>query len=196
MLKRALDLFISITGLVLVAPLLLVLAVLIAATSPGPIIYQTKRIGQHGRLFTLYKLRTMVSGADRAGPGVTGAQDPRVTPVGRFLRLMKFDELPQLFNVLRGDMSLVGPRPEDPRYVVRYMPEQWRVLSIRPGITSLACIRYRHEETMLSAGDWETQYLNDVLPKKLQLDLLYVQTRTLLLDLKILAGTIFAVVRA
>ncbi|WP_119066640.1 sugar transferase [Aggregatilinea lenta] len=192
MLKRSVDLVGSALGLLLILPLMPVLAILIYVTSPGPILYRAQRVGRDGRPFTVYKFRSMVLDADRAGPGVTGAGDSRITSVGRFLRQTKLDELPQLFNVLRGDMSLVGPRPEDPRYVALYTPQERAVLTVRPGITSLASIRYRHEEALLAADDWETQYVHDLLPKKLQMDLTYVRDRSLMLDLRILMATLVA----
>ncbi len=192
MLKRSVDLVGSALGLLLILPLIPVLAILIYVTSPGPILYRAQRVGRDGRPFTVYKFRSMVLDADRAGPGVTGAGDSRITSVGRFLRQTKLDELPQLFNVLRGDMSLVGPRPEDPRYVALYTPQERAVLTVRPGITSLASIRYRHEEALLAADDWETQYVHDLLPKKLQMDLTYVRDRSLMLDLRILMATLVA----
>ncbi|MFZ1551113.1 MAG: sugar transferase, partial [Anaerolineae bacterium] len=129
------------------------------------------RVGQDGRPFRLYKFRSMIVGTDRQGPGITATGDPRITRVGRFLRRAKLDELPQLINVLLGDMSLVGPRPEDPRYVAFYTPEQRRVLSVHPGITSPASLAYRHEEQLLAGEDWETHYRTRVLPAKLALDL-------------------------
>ena len=124
--------------------------------------------------FRLYKFRRMVSDADKQGPGITATGDSRITRVGRFLRRTKIDELPQLINVLSGDMSLVGPRPEDPRYVTLYTPEQRRVLAVRPGITSAASLAYRHEEQLLAGADWETVYREEVLPAKLAIDLEYL----------------------
>jgi len=137
----------------------------------------------------------MVADADKRGPGITATGDSRVTPVGRFLRRTKIDELPQLINVLRGDMSLVGPRPEDPRYVARYTPEQRRVLAVRPGITSAASLTYRHEEQLLSGEDWETVYRTQVMPEKLAIDLAYLQRRTLWSDLVLVFRTVVAMMR-
>ncbi|MEW6580001.1 MAG: sugar transferase, partial [Chloroflexota bacterium] len=167
MLKRPFDLLASAIGLVFLSPLFALIALLIRLSSPGPIFYRARRVGRCGREFTLYKFRSMVANADRQGPGITTAGDPRVTPIGRVLRRTKLDELPQLWNVLRGDMSLVGPRPEDPRYVALYTPEQRRVLDVRPGITSLASIEYRHEEAVLRGPDWEQRYIREVMPAKL-----------------------------
>lgn len=195
MLKRLFDLLASGLGLLLLSPLFALIALLVRLTSPGPIFYRARRVGRGGREFTLYKFRSMVANADRQGPGITAAGDPRVTPIGRVLRRTKLDELPQLWNVLRGDMSLVGPRPEDPRYVALYTPEQRRVLDVRPGITSLASIEYRNEEAILRGPDWEQRYIREVMPAKLAIDLRYVQQATLLTDLLIILRTLLALFR-
>lgn len=195
MLKRIFDLFASALGLIILSPLFALIALLIRLTSPGPVFYRARRVGQGGREFTLYKFRSMVADADRRGPGITAAGDPRVTSIGRVLRRTKLDELPQLWNVLRGDMSLVGPRPEDPRYVALYTPEQRRVLDVRPGITSLASIEYRNEEAVLHGPDWEQHYIHEVMPAKLAIDLRYVQRATLFTDLLIILRTLLALFR-
>ncbi len=195
MLKRAFDLFASALGLIILSPIFALIALLIRLTSPGPVFYRARRVGQGGREFTLYKFRSMVADADRRGPGITAAGDPRVTSIGRVLRRTKLDELPQLWNVLRGDMSLVGPRPEDPRYVALYTPEQRRVLDVRPGITSLASIEYRNEEAVLHGPDWEQRYIHEVMPAKLAIDLRYVQRATLFTDLLIILRTLLALFR-
>ncbi len=195
MLKRLFDLLASGLGLLVLSPLFALIALLVRLSSPGPIFYRARRVGRGGREFTLYKFRSMVANADRQGPGITAAGDPRVTPIGRVLRRTKLDELPQLWNVLRGDMSLVGPRPEDPRYVALYTPEQCRVLDVRPGITSLASIEYRNEEAVLHGPDWEQRYIRDVMPAKLAIDLRYVQQATLLTDLLIILRTLLALFR-
>lgn len=195
MLKRAFDLLASALGLVLLSPLLALIALLICLTSPGPVFYRAWRVGQGGCEFTLYKFRSMVVGTDRQGPGITAAGDPRITPVGRVLRRTKLDELPQLWNVLRGDMSLVGPRPEDPRYVALYTPEQRCVLDVRPGITSLASIEYRNEEAVLHGPDWEQRYIREVMPAKLAIDLHYVQQATLFSDIWIILRTLLSLFR-
>lgn len=180
-------------GLILLSPLFLLVALAIRLDTPGPVFFRARRIGQGGAPFSLYKFRSMVSGADKRGPGITATGDPRITRVGRFLRRTKIDELPQLINVFKGDMSLVGPRPEDPRYVALYTPEQRRVLEARPGITSAASLAYRHEEQMLCGEDWETIYRTRVLPDKLAIDLAYLERRTLGSDLKLVLRTIRAV---
>ena len=189
MAKRALDLVISILGLLLLSPLLLVLALWVKLDSEGPVLYRGKRVGKDGRPFHMYKFRTMVMGAEKRGPAVTYRGDPRITPAGRFLRKTKLDELPQLLNVLRGEMSLVGPRPEDPSYVGFYTPEQRQVLSVKPGITGPTQLEYRDEASMLQGEGVDEEYVTRLMPEKLKLDLEYVGTRSLLLDLKILWRT-------
>jgi lipopolysaccharide/colanic/teichoic acid biosynthesis glycosyltransferase len=189
MAQRIFDVVISALGLLSLLPLLLGIAVLIRLTSPGPILHRGTRVGKDGKTFCMYKFRSMAVNAAQLGPGITAAGDAHVTPVGRWLRQPKLDELPQLMNVLKGDMSLVGPRPEDPRYVALYTPEQRRVLSVRPGITSAASVRYRHEEAILQGPNWEEVYRTVVMPNKLRLDLEYLEDRTFLSDMKILWAT-------
>jgi len=190
--RRLLDLVASLAGLAVLSPLFVLMGVWIKLDTPGPVFYRANRVGRAGRPFRLYKFRSMVAYADRQGPGITTTGDARVTQVGRFLRRAKIDESPQLINVLLGDMSLVGPRPEDPRYVALYTPEQRRVLTVRPGITSAASLAYRHEEQLLSGADWETVYRTRVLPDKLAIDLAYLARRTLGSDLKLIRQTVAA----
>jgi lipopolysaccharide/colanic/teichoic acid biosynthesis glycosyltransferase len=189
MAKRALDLLISGVGLILLCPLLLALALWVKLDSRGPVLYRGRRVGQDGRPFLMYKFRTMVQGAERRGPAVTYRDDPRITTAGRFLRRTKLDELPQLLNVLKGEMSLVGPRPEDPAYVKLYTPEQRQVLSVKPGITGPTQLEYRDEASMLQGESVDEEYVTRLMPGKLKLDLEYVRNRSLLLDLKILWHT-------
>lgn len=195
MFKRAFDILVSAAALILLSPVFIGVALAIKVSSPGPIFYRATRIGRHGVPFKLYKFRSMVVNADKIGAGITTAGDPRITPVGRFLRRTKLDELPQLINVLRGEMSLVGPRPEDPRYVALYTEEQRRVLRVRPGITSLASVRYRNEEALLKGEDWERLYIEKIMPDKLAIDLQYVERATLLSDLGVLWQTFRALFR-
>ncbi len=191
---RFIDILGSALGLILLSPLLVLIAILVRLSSPGPVFHRAVRVGKGGAPFRLYKFRTMVVGAAQAGPGVTVGGDPRITPLGRLLRRYKLDELPQLINVLKGEMSLVGPRPEDPRYVAHYNAAQRRVLRVPPGITSAASLRYRHEESILAAAaDWESAYINQILPEKLAIDLAYLQTRTLFTDLTLILQTLLAV---
>jgi lipopolysaccharide/colanic/teichoic acid biosynthesis glycosyltransferase len=186
---RLLDIGVSLVALTVSMPLLLVLAIAIKCTSPGPVLHRSRRIGQDGHPFTLYKFRSMVAGAAEQGPRVTGSGDPRVTPLGRMLRRTKLDELPQLFNTLIGNMSLVGPRPEDPEYVKLYSADQRQVLRVKPGITSPATVLHRHEEDLLNGPDWEETYRRVVLPAKLEIELAYLRRRTLAADLRVLAQT-------
>ena len=182
-LKRLLDIASAGVGLLALSPLLLVIAVLIKRHDGGPVLYQATRIGLNGQPFRLYKFRSMRVDADKQGPGITVSGDDRVTPIGRLLRRTKLDELPQLINVLTGDMSLVGPRPEDARYVARYTEAQRQVLGVRPGITGAASLAFRHEEDMLQGADWERVYLQEVMPAKLQLELEYLCRRSVWSDM-------------
>jgi lipopolysaccharide/colanic/teichoic acid biosynthesis glycosyltransferase len=161
----------------------------------GPIFYRANRIGKSGVTFAVYKFRTMIVDADKIGPAVTASGDSRVTPIGAFLRRTKLDELPQLLNVLSGEMSLVGPRPEDPRYVSLYTPAQRQILDFVPGITSAASLAYRHEEQMLTGDDWETVYHQKVMPEKIAIDLAYMGSANVITDLKLIFQTVFAMAR-
>jgi FlaA1/EpsC-like NDP-sugar epimerase/lipopolysaccharide/colanic/teichoic acid biosynthesis glycosyltransferase len=173
------------------SPLMLVVYVLVRLTSPGPALHRGQRVGRVGRNFRLLKFRTMVEGADKAGPGLTLDQDPRITSVGRWLRSHRLDELPQLWNVLVGDMSLVGPRPEDPRYVAHYSAEQRAILRSRPGITGPAQITFRNEpERLRHATDPEGTYLREIMPAKLAVDLRYLEHRTVWSDLGVIFRTL------
>ncbi|MCC2972432.1 sugar transferase [Massilia sp. IC2-476] len=194
--KRAFDLLGATLGLVLLAPLLILIALWIRLDSRGPVLYRQQRVGRGGRLFTIYKFRTMAQ-RQVDGPELTVGADPRVTRAGRFLRHYKLDELPQLWNVVEGSMSLVGPRPEVPRYVDCYPLEQRRlVLSVVPGITDWAAIRYKDENAVLArAADPERAYVESVLPVKLDYYVRYVRERTFWGDIRILAHTLAAIVR-
>jgi len=189
--RRLLDAGIAITLLVLLSPALLFAAVLVLFTSRGSLFYRQKRVGRDGHLFDICKFRTMQTGADRHGPSVTSADDCRITSAGRFLRRSKLDELPQLWNVVRGDMSLVGPRPQVPRFVDCFEPSLRRiVLHVRPGITGPTALHFRHEESLLAdKPDRENFYIEQILPVKLQMDAEYVRNRSLRNDLRILSQT-------
>jgi lipopolysaccharide/colanic/teichoic acid biosynthesis glycosyltransferase len=189
MFKRLFDIFISGIGLLILLPLLVALTFLVKLSSTGPIFYRATRIGRDGVPFKLYKFRSMLVDANKLGPGITVSGDTRITRIGRYLRRTKLDELAQLFNVLKGDMSLVGPRPEDPRYVALYSQEQKQVLVVRPGITSPASIYYHDEEHLLRQADWENQYIQQVMPAKIAIDLNYVRTRNVMTDLLIIFRT-------
>jgi len=188
--KRAFDVAMSAVGLVITSPLVVAAAIAVKVESPGPAFYVAPRVGKDGRIFQILKLRTMRAGA--AGPAVTAGDDPRITRVGRLLRRAKLDELPQLLNVLRGDMSLVGPRPEDPRYVARYTPEQRKVLEVRPGITGPTVLAFIDEESILKGGDAEAVYVGKVMPDKLAIDLDYIHRASFRGDLAILGRTALA----
>lgn len=190
MLKRAFDILFSLLFLLVLLPLLLVFALAVAFTSPGGAFFSQERVGKGARVFRLLKFRTMRPGSEAQGQLTIGGRDPRITAVGYFLRKTKLDELPQLWNVLVGDMSVVGPRPEVPKYVALYSAEQLHVLSVRPGITGMASINYIDENEMLArSGEPETTYIREVMPAKLALDLKYVQEQDLLLDLRIILAT-------
>ena len=192
-LRRFTDVISAAAGIVLLSPLFLTTAALIKLTSTGPVFYRAQRVGKDGDLFYALKFRTMVVDADKRGPNITISDDQRVTPIGRFLRRVKWDELPQLINVLKGEMSLVGPRPEVSRYVAMYTPEQREVLRVRPGITSAASLRYFDEEKLLASSDWEDIYVQRIMPDKLAIDLAYLSSRTLFSDLKLILQTMLAI---
>jgi lipopolysaccharide/colanic/teichoic acid biosynthesis glycosyltransferase len=185
MVKRAFDVGFTSIATLLLLPMACLVAVLIRLDSPGPVFFRSIRIGRMGRRFVLYKFRSMVQRDKNHGASITHRNDPRVTRVGRILRRTKFDEFPQVINVLRGDMSIVGPRPECEEYVALYSGEQREVLQVRPGLTSLAQVLYREEESMLPEGEAEAYYVKEVLPRKLALDLYFARNWTLALDFKV-----------
>lgn len=173
---RIFDFFFSFLGLILLSPLFLLSAFFIKISSSGAVLYKQSRIGMKGVEFSVYKFRTMKLNSDKLGLITVGGRDPRVTSIGYYLRKYKIDELPQLFNVLIGDMSLVGPRPEVKRYVEMYTQEQRKVLSIRPGITDWASIYYRDENVILGqSSEPERDYINIVMPDKLKFNLIYIE---------------------
>ena len=196
MARRALDVLASAVGLVLLSPVFALVAVAIATTSPGPVFFRQVRVGRDGEPFRIFKFRSMRADAEALGGQLTVGGDPRITRVGAILRASKLDELPQLINVLVGDMSLVGPRPEVPRYVALYTPEQRRVLAVRPGITDPASIRYRDEAAVLArAEDPERAYIDEVLPHKLAINLAYLERRSLLSDVGVILATVWRLLR-
>ena len=194
MVKRVFDIAVALIGLIVLAPVFVVIAILIKLDSSGPAIFRGKRVGQHGKIFYMLKFRSMVVDAPQKGPTITSKDDPRVTRIGRFLRKTKLDELPGLVNVLKGEMSLVGPRPEVPTWVERYTPQQRAVLNVKPGMTGLVQIKYRNEEELLSGANLEAEYYK-IMNDKLNIDLDYVENRSFGLDLYILAKTAAALVR-
>ncbi len=193
--KRAFDVVCSSMGLLFLSPLFLVISVAVCLDSPGPVFFRGVRAGISGRPFRIFKFRTMVSDAAASGPAITIRGDARVTRVGRFLRGTKMDELPQLINILRGDMSLVGPRPEDPKYVAGYTPEQREILAYRPGISSPASIAYQDESSMLMETNWENKYVGEILPRKLAIDMEYFRKATVWSDLGVILKTLEILIR-
>lgn len=193
--QRLFDIGFAALALVLLCPLLLALALWVRLDSPGPVLFRQHRVGRGGRLFVIYKFRTMQTDAETAGLPLTVGADARITRAGAWLRRSKVDELPQFLNVLRGDMSVVGPRPEVPRYVAQYPADMRQtVLSVRPGITDLASIAFRNENELLACStDPERTYVEQILPTKLRYAQQYVRTRSLWLDLRIIAWTVQAV---
>lgn len=195
--KRGFDLFFSICGLVILSPLFLIAAWLIHNDSAGPVFFRQVRVGKNGKLFRIYKFRTMITDAEKKGMQITIAQDCRVTTIGKSLRKYKIDELPQLINVVLGDMSLVGPRPEVPRYVEQW-PDEVReeILSVPPGITDFASIEFKDENAMLSgASDSEKVYVEQILPIKIAYYLKYVRERSVWLDFVLIIRTIKAILQ-
>jgi lipopolysaccharide/colanic/teichoic acid biosynthesis glycosyltransferase len=189
--KRVLDCVFSATGLLVLLPLFALVALSIKLTSRGPVLHRQMRVGKDGHLFHIVKFRSMTGVASKMSPGITVSGDKRITRLGTILRRYKIDELPQLWNVLRGDMSLVGPRPELPKYVEIYSPEQKLVLRVRPGITDLASLAYRHEEEILSRyEDPEQVYRMEILPDKLVQNLGYIRNISFRTDLRIILATI------
>lgn len=192
--KRLFDIVCAALGLLILSPVLLVCTLLVGLTSPGGVLFRQERIGKDGVPFTIYKFRSMRK--DNAGLKISTSRDTRITPVGRVLRKTKLDELPQLWNVLKGDMSFVGPRPEVREYTDLYTPEQRQVLLVRPGITGLASIRYRNENELLTASsDPNRTYIEEVMPAKLALDLNYIPRACVSYDIKLILETLVAVVR-
>jgi lipopolysaccharide/colanic/teichoic acid biosynthesis glycosyltransferase len=195
--KRSLDVLLAAMGLALLAPIWLAIAVWIKLDSPGPVLFRQERVGRHARVFRIRKFRTMAVDAPARGPSITASTDPRITRAGQFLRRYKLDELPQLIDVLAGNMSIVGPRPEVPQYVALY-PAATRdlVLSIRPGITDDAAILFRDESQLLAAADDpQTAYVRIILPRKLALYEQYVRTRSLAGDFAIIWRTLVRIAR-
>ena len=189
--KRLFDIFFSLVALLLLLPFFLVVAILISLDSKGGVFFIQTRVGRGGKDFGLYKFRSMVIDAEAKGQLTVGGRDPRVTKVGYVLRKYKLDELPQFLNVLKGEMSVVGPRPEVRKYVSLYNPQQQKVLSVRPGLTDYASIEYANENELLAqAADPEKEYIETIMPAKLQLNLKYVEEMSVATDLRIILKTI------
>jgi len=192
--KRLTDTLLAVGGLLVLSPLLGVIAVAIRVDSKGSIFYRGTRAGHHGKPFRIFKFRTMVEGADKIGGPSSRADDPRITRIGAFLRRYKLDELPQLINVLKGEMSFVGPRPEVIQEVLLYTKEEKRLLEVRPGITDWASIRFRNEgEILLGSADPHAAYREKIRPEKIQLGLEYVERHSFVTDCKIIVSTLKAI---
>jgi lipopolysaccharide/colanic/teichoic acid biosynthesis glycosyltransferase len=195
MLKRIFDIIFSLLGIIILLPFFLLFAILIVFDSGFPVFYSQKRVGKNGINFSLIKFRTMKKNSDKKSLLTVGEKDSRITNIGYFLRKYKIDELPQLFNVLIGDMSLVGPRPEVRKYVEMYNPEQKKILSVKPGITDYASIAYANENEILSKSENPEQlYITEVMPAKLKLNLKYIVEKSFFTDLKIIFMTIGKIV--
>lgn len=195
MIKRGFDILFSLLGLVILSPLLLLIAVIVKADSKGPVMYKQLRVGKNGRDFNLLKFRTMKVDSDKEGLLTIGGHDSRITGAGYYLRKYKLDELPQLINVLKGEMSFVGPRPEVRKYVDQYNDEQKIVLNVRPGITDVASIKYRNESEILSSQpDPEEYYVRNIMPDKIKMNLLYIEDRSVLKDVKLIFKTFGAII--
>lgn len=189
--KRIFDFVVSLIGAILLSPILLIVAIAIKIDSKGKVLFLQKRVGRYGKPFYIYKFRTMVTDAEKLGKQITVGKDERITKVGAFLRKYKIDELPQLLNVVKGDMSLVGPRPEVPRYVDLYSKEERKVLEVRPGITDLASLRYKDENDILAkVENPEEYYINVIMKDKLKLNLEYIEKSNILFDISLIFKTI------
>lgn len=194
---RILDILFSLLGLIVLTPVLVLLACIIRASSRGPVFYMQKRVGKNGKDFRLFKFRSMHVNADRKGLLTVGGKDSRITKVGYFLRKYKLDELPQLFNVLAGDMSVVGPRPEVRKYVDLYNDEQRKVLNVLPGITDYASIAFRNENELLGRSpNPEQLYITEILPKKIELNFSYINDRSMKKYFTIIFQTIVSSVKS
>ncbi|RMH70471.1 MAG: sugar transferase [Gemmatimonadetes bacterium] len=193
MVPRWLEFVLAFVGLIALSPLFLLIIVAIKLDSRGSAFYLANRVGQGKAHFKMYKFRTMTPQADQTGPPITVNGDNRITRVGRFLRRTKLDELPQLINILKGEMRFVGPRPEDPTVAENYSESQQNIFRFKPGITSPASIAYRSEEAMIPPEAWDQVYFNQILPKKIETDLQYMQRATVFSDIMLIFKTLFKV---
>lgn len=194
--KRAFDIIASTLGLIVLAIPMIIISILIKLDSKGEVLFKQTRVGKNGENFKIFKFRTMVKDAQSMGRSITVGEDVRITKVGKFLRKAKLDELPQLLNVFSGDMSLVGPRPEVPKYVELYNDEQRKVLAVRPGITDLASIEYRDESKVLAQSeDPDATYINEIMPHKLDLNLEYISKMGFFYDIGLIFRTIAVIIK-
>jgi len=194
MLKRIFDIFFSILGLIILSPLFIIISVIIILGSPGKVLFRQLRVGKGNKDFLLIKFRTMHKNGEKGGLITIGLTDKRITKAGRFIRKYKLDELPQLFNVLGGSMSIVGPRPEVRKYVDMYSTEQLKVLEIKPGLTDYASLEYINESEILAkAGDPDQKYIEEIMPDKLDLNIRYINDMSMLTDIKIILRTLIRI---
>ena len=195
MLKRLFDIFCSSIGLVILSPILLLLALLIKFESKGPVFFLQTRVGLNNKDFKLFKFRSMFMDAEKRGQLTVGMRDPRITRIGYYLRKFKLDEVPQLLNVIKGDMSLVGPRPEVRKYVNLYNTKQMQVLSVRPGMTDYASIKFINENELLAqANDPEVFYINEIMPQKLELNISYIEQKGFFKDISLILKTFLKII--
>lgn len=196
MAKRIFDIIFSLLGILILLPVFMLLALLIKLESKGPVIFKQPRVGINNKDFVLYKFRSMYTDAEKRGQLTIGMRDPRITRMGFVLRKYKLDELPQLYNVLNGSMSFVGPRPEVRRYVDLYTPDQLQVLQVKPGITDYASLKYFKENEILGQSDNpEHDYIHLIMPEKLELNRQYIQNQSLLTDVRLIFATVFKILR-
>ncbi len=196
MIKRLFDIFFSGLGLIILSPILLVVAAIIKFYDWGPIFYRGERTGLHGKIFRIFKFRTMIVDAEKTGVSSTSKEDPRVTPIGRFLRKTKFDEITQLINVLKGEMSFVGPRPEVKKFTDLYTDKEKVLLNIKPGMTDYASLWDINEaETLKGSTDPDKDYFEKIRPEKIRLQLKYVKEMSLWTDIKIIFKTLFEMIK-
>lgn len=194
--KRIFDLLVSFIGLIILSPFLLIIALLIKIDSTGPVFFKQKRVGKDGKIFNIFKFRTMINDAERKGLQITVGKDIRITRLGHFLRKTKVDELPQLINVIIGDMSFVGPRPEVPKYVNMYNEYQKNILKVKPGITDIASIEYINESEILSNSENpEKTYVDTIMVDKIGLNMKYITNISLINDIKLIMRTIYKIAR-
>ena len=194
--KRIFDVVFSLIGIIILLPLYILISILILLSGKGGILYNQERVGRNSVIFKVFKFRTMRPDSFSKGALTVGSRDPRITEVGYYLRKYKLDELPQLFNVLFGDMSFVGPRPEVKKYTDLYNEEQRKVLSVRPGITDYASIKFRNENDLLAASDEPEQlYIDEIMPEKLALNMKYIQDNTIFKDIKIIIDTFYTIIK-
>jgi lipopolysaccharide/colanic/teichoic acid biosynthesis glycosyltransferase len=194
--KRCFDIVAAGLGLIVLLPFLIIISVLIKLDSKGPVFFKQERVGKNKRIFEIYKFRTMVNDAEKLGRQITVGNDNRITRVGVFIRKYKLDEFPQLINVFKGEMSLVGPRPEVPRYVELYDEEQEQILFIKPGITDYASMEFRNENEILGKSENpDEEYIENIMPTKINLNLKYIDEISVITDIKIILDTIICIVK-